>query len=144
MRCLFLLLCLVAAPARTADVPPLSIGSAPGKADQAQLSIGGSASAKADAAHGEALYDGCEDCHSLDANDFGPRHRGVFGRKAGTQPGYRYSEALKASGLTWNDQTLDAWLADPQKLVPGAKMFYHLKRAQDRADIIEFLKTKAQ
>ena len=98
----------------------------------------------ADAVHGEALYEGCQDCHSLDSNDVGPRHRGVFGRKAGSLPDYAYSAGLRASGLTWNEQTLDAWLADPQKLVPGAKMFYHLGQAQDRADVIEFLKTKAR
>jgi cytochrome c len=98
----------------------------------------------ADAVHGEALYEGCQDCHSLDKNDVGPRHRGVFGRKAGSLGDYAYSDALKASGLTWNAQTLDAWLADPQKLVPGAKMFYHLGQAQDRADVIEFLRIKVQ
>jgi cytochrome c len=98
----------------------------------------------ADAVRGEALYDGCQDCHSLDSNDVGPRHRGVFGRMAGSLPDYRYSQGLKGSGLTWNEQTLDAWLADPQKLVPGARMFYRLKEARDRADVIEFLKTKAR
>ena len=98
----------------------------------------------ADSAHGEVLYEGCQDCHSLDKNDVGPRHRGVFGRKAGSLPDFAYSEALKESGLTWNETTLDAWLSDPQKLVPGAKMFYHLDNAQDRADVIEFLKTRAR
>jgi cytochrome c len=98
----------------------------------------------ADAARGEALYEGCQDCHSLDRNDVGPRHRGVFGRKAGSLPDFPYSGALKSSGLTWNEQTLDAWLADPQKLVPGARMYYHLDQAKDRADVIEFLKTKAR
>lgn len=98
----------------------------------------------ADAVHGKALYEGCQDCHSLDKNDVGPRHRGVFGRKAGSLPDYAYSPTLKNSGLTWNEHTLDAWLADPQKLVPGAKMFYHLDEAKDRADVIEFLKTKAR
>ncbi|MCW2319267.1 cytochrome c [Rhodoblastus acidophilus] len=98
----------------------------------------------ADSVHGEALYEGCQDCHSLDSNDVGPRHRGVFGRKAGSLADYAYSEGLKASGLTWDEKTLDAWLADPQKLVPGAKMFYHLDQAQDRADVIEYLKTNVR
>jgi len=97
-----------------------------------------------DAIHGEALYEGCQDCHSLDSNDIGPRHRGVFGRKAGSLADYAYSDGLKASGLTWDEETLAAWLADPQKLVPGAKMFYHLDQAQDRADVIEYLKTNVR
>jgi cytochrome c len=100
--------------------------------------------AAADVARGEQLYQGCQDCHSLDSNDAGPMHRGVFGRKAGSVPDYSYSAALKGSGITWDDQTLDKWLADPQAFVPGTKMFYHLESAQDRADIIEFLKERAK
>lgn len=95
-------------------------------------------------AHGEEVYQSCQDCHSLDSNDVGPKHRGVFGRKAGTVPDYSYSKALKNSGITWNADNLDKWLSDPQKLVPGAKMFFHLEGAQDRADVIEYLKTQAK
>ena len=93
---------------------------------------------------GEALYEGCQDCHSLDKNDVGPRHRGVYGRKAGSLPDYNYSDALKNANLVWDENTLDQWLADPQKFLPGAKMFYHLDKEQDRADVIEFLKTRAR
>jgi cytochrome c len=71
-------------------------------------------------------------------------HRGVFGRKAGAVADYSYSAALKGSGITWNDKTLDKWLADPQAFVPGTKMFYHLENAQDRNDVIEFLKERAK
>jgi cytochrome c len=53
------------------------------------------ARAEGDADRGEALYQGCQDCHSLDKNDVGPRHRGVFGRKAGSLADYPYSEGLK-------------------------------------------------
>ncbi len=102
------------------------------------------AHAGGDAAHGEALYEGCQDCHSLDKNDVGPRHRGVFGRKAGSLPDYAYSDALKNSNVVWDEVTLDKWLAGPQDFLPGAKMFYHLDQAKDRADIIEFLKTRAR
>jgi cytochrome c len=102
------------------------------------------ANAVPSAAHGEELYQSCQDCHSLDTNDVGPKHRGVFGRKAGSVPDYNYSAALRNSGITWNDVTLDKWLTDPQKLVPGAKMFFHLDSAQDRADVIEFLKERAK
>ncbi|MBS0249938.1 MAG: c-type cytochrome [Proteobacteria bacterium] len=102
------------------------------------------ARAAADAARGEVLYQGCQDCHSLDSNDVGPKHRGVYGRKAGTISGYSYSDALRNSGITWNTDTLDKWLTDPQKLVPGSKMFFHLDAAQDRADVIEYLKDRAK
>jgi cytochrome c len=101
-------------------------------------------SAAADVSHGETLYQGCQDCHSLDTNDVGPKHRGVFGRKAGSVADYSYSPALRNSGLTWNEETLDRWLTDPQTLVPGSKMFYHLDDAKDRADIVEYLKERAR
>jgi hypothetical protein len=56
-----------------------------------------------DAGRGETLYEACQDCHSLDKNDVGPRHRGVFGRKAASLPDYDYSEALKSANIVWND-----------------------------------------
>jgi cytochrome c len=97
-----------------------------------------------DADRGEKLYEACTDCHSLDKNDVGPRHRGVFGRKAGSLPDYRYSEALKSADIVWNEETLDKWLTDPQTFVPGVKMFFHLDNAQDRADVIAYLKERAK
>ncbi len=98
----------------------------------------------ADVAHGESLYEGCQDCHSLDKNDVGPRHRGVFGRRAGTVSDYEYSDALKRSGIVWNEATLDKWLTNPQAFVPGAKMFYHLDNPEDRADVIAYLRDEAK
>ena len=97
-----------------------------------------------DPARGEQLYEACTDCHSLDKNDVGPRHRGVFGRKAGSLPDYSYSDALKSSNIVWNEETLDKWLTDPQAFVPGVKMFFHLDYAQDRADVIAYLKERAK
>ena len=97
-----------------------------------------------DASHGEALYEACQDCHSLDKNDVGPRHRGVFGRKAASLPDYDYSDALKSANITWNEETLDKWLTDPQVVAPGAKMFFHLDNPQDRADVIAYLKERAK
>ena len=97
-----------------------------------------------DAARGERIYQACTDCHSLDQNDVGPRHRGVYGRKAGSLSDYSYSAALKSSNITWNEETLDKWLTDPQAFVPGAKMFFHLDSAQDRADVIAYLKDRAK
>jgi cytochrome c len=110
----------------------------------AALALPSAALAAGDATRGEALYEGCQDCHSLDKNEVGPRHRGVYGRKAGSLPDYSYSDALKNSKVFWDDKTLDQWLADPQKFLPGAKMFYHLDNEQDRVDVIEFLKTRAR
>ena len=100
--------------------------------------------AAGDADRGAALYQGCQDCHSLDKNDVGPRHRGVFGRKAGSIPDYAYSAGLKSANFVWDEKTLDRWLADPQAFIPTAKMFYHLNSAQDRADVIAFLKERAR
>ena len=93
---------------------------------------------------GEELYQACTDCHSLDKNDVGPRHRGVYGRKAGSLPDYPYSDALKSSNIVWNEETLDKWLTDPQTFVPGVKMFFHLDTSQDRADVIAYLKERAK
>jgi cytochrome c len=97
-----------------------------------------------DAARGEMVYQACQDCHSLDKNDVGPRHRGVFGRKAGSLPDYDYSDALKSANIVWNEETLDKWLTDPQAVAPGAKMFFHLDNPQDRADVIAYLKERAK
>jgi cytochrome c len=99
--------------------------------------------ASGDAARGEKVYQDCMICHSLDKNEIGPRHRDVFGRKAGSVADYGYSAALKASSIVWNETTLDRWLTDPQALVPGTKMLFSVDDAQDRADVIAFLKEKA-
>ena len=88
------------------------------------------------------IYQACTDCHSLDQNDVGPRHRGVYGRKAGSLPDYRYSDALKSAKIVWTEETLDKWLTDPQTFVPGVKMFFHLDNPQDRADVIAFLRDR--
>lgn len=92
-----------------------------------------------DPAHGKTLYQVCMGCHSLDEDDVGPRHRGVVGRTAGSVPGYAYSPALKNSHIVWDRDNLDRWLTSPQALVPGAKMFFAMPSAQDRADVIAYL-----
>jgi cytochrome c len=96
--------------------------------------------AAGDAARGAKVYQDCMICHALDQNEIGPRHRDVFGRKAGSVAGYDYSAALKASSIVWDETSLDKWLTDPPTLVPGTKMMYALDDAQDRADVIAFLK----
>lgn len=99
----------------------------------------GPAASSGNAADGARLYQACMGCHSVDENDVGPMHRGVVGRPAGSVPGYAYSAVLKNSGLTWTPENLDRWLAGPQALVPGAKMYFSVGSAQDRADIIAYL-----
>jgi cytochrome c len=123
---------------------PRRIGIARLAALLALLAPSSGAAAAGDAGRGEVLYQGCQDCHSLDKNDVGPKHRGVFGRKVGSIPDYHYSDGLKQSGLVWDEANLDKWLSDPQALIPDAKMFYHLSEAQDRADVIAFLKERAR
>jgi len=97
-----------------------------------------------DADRGEQIYQACTDCHSLDKNDVGPRHRGVFGRKAASLPDYDYSDALKSANIVWNEEALNKWLTDPKAVAPGAKMFFHLDNPQDRADVIAYLKERAK
>ena len=101
---------------------------------------GPATSVKGDAARGQVLYQGCMDCHAIDKDDVGPRHRGVVGRLAGSIPDFDYSKALKNSGLVWDEATLDRWLIDPSALVPGTRMFYSVDKPQDRADLIAYLK----
>ena len=100
------------------------------------------ASAEGDVARGKDLYaQRCAACHSVDFNGVGPAHAGVFGRKAGTAPNYTYSPALKASDVVWSDDTLAQWLADPEKLIPGQKMWVSVPVAGERQDLIAYLKT---
>lgn len=95
-------------------------------------------------ARGEMLYQTCELCHSLDKNELGPMHRGVFARVAGTVSSYNDSQALKSSKIIWTESNLDKWLTNPQEFVPGSKMLYKVDNSQDRADIIAFLKERAK
>ena len=92
--------------------------------------------------------DHCRECHSFLKNDnrLGPSLYGVVGRKAGTEPGYSYTQSLKDSGVTWDEPTLDKWIADPGAVVPGNGMSPPYGGVADpaiRARIIAFLKTLA-
>jgi cytochrome c len=94
-----------------------------------------------DADRGHQLFDRrCGGCHSLDSDKEGPRLRGVYGRKAGTVPTFKYSDAVAKSGVTWDDSNLDKWLTDPDKFIPDADMDFHLEKADERADVIAYLK----
>ena len=97
-----------------------------------------------DASQGAQVYRACAACHSLtpDRNMTGPSLAGVWGRKAGSLKSFeRYSPALEASSVAWNDKTLDAWLTSPARFIPNNhKTFEGVANAKQRADLIAFLK----
>jgi cytochrome c2 len=102
----------------------------------------GPAHAAGNAARGQKLYGECQACHSTQAGatGVGPSLFGMFGRQAGEPDEFRYSPALKRSGITWTPETLDNYLADPQKAVQGNRMPYAgMADPHDRADLIEYL-----
>lgn len=97
--------------------------------------------ATGDADLGRNLYQSrCAACHSLDYNGVGPAHRGLWGRLSGQAPGFAYSDALRNARQTWNEDTLNRWLADPEKFAPGQRMGVNVPDAQDRAHLIAYLK----
>ena len=102
----------------------------------------GTAHADGDAARGEQRFQDCAACHSTQpgVNNVGPSLNGVFDRKAATAADFRYSPALKRSGITWTAETIDAFIADPQTMIPNNRMPYAgMPQAADRADLIAYL-----
>ena len=96
-----------------------------------------------DAVRGKTVFERkCTGCHSLDSDHEGPRLHGVYGRKAGTSPGFEYSNAIRKSGLIWTDENLERWLSDSDAMIPESAMGFSVPKPQDRADIIAFLKTQ--
>jgi cytochrome c len=89
---------------------------------------------------GELFERRCSGCHSLDKDKEGPRLRGVYGRAAASVSGFEYSDALKASHITWDAATLDKWLADPEQVVPANDMSFRLVKPDERAAIIDYLR----
>ena len=99
------------------------------------------ASAVGDPTRGEQVYVRCMACHALAFDRVGPRHCGLFGRQAGSVPGFGYSSAMKKSRITWNEKTLDRFLTSPLKMVPGTAMTYDgVSDRTDRTDLIAYLK----
>ena len=133
----------------TADPAPAPVaGAARPTAAVAAPAAGGVtfASLTGNAAKGEKVFGQCKTCHVAEkgVNRVGPSLWAVVGRTAGSIADYKYSVANKNSGLVWSDTQLFTYLEAPQKVVPGTKMaFAGLKKPQDRADIIAYLKTRA-
>jgi cytochrome c len=100
-----------------------------------------------DAASARPVEDGkslfqkrCSGCHTADRDGEGPRLGGVYNRPAAAVKSFDYSTALRGSGIVWNEQTLDRWLLDPGKLVPGTEMEFRVETAGERQAIVEYLK----
>jgi cytochrome c len=142
--------------AKSGDMPPLQYrllhwDAKLSKGDVETLSMlsksaGGSEAALAgdgDAVHGKAVFEKrCTGCHAMDADREGPRLAGVFGRRAGSVPGFTYSAGLKSSGLTWTDATLEKWLSDPDMVVKDNNMSFSVPKADERRDLIAYLKQR--
>ena len=110
----------------------LAAGSAPAVAKDA--------APRGDAKAGEAIYARCLACHALSYDRTGPRHCGLIGRRAGSVKGFAYSEAMKRSRIVWNAKTLDHFLTNPLKVIPGTAMGYAgIKDRKERANLIAYL-----
>ena len=113
----------------------------------ATLAAAGMAWADGDARRGEKKFEECAACHKIERgeNDMGPSLHGVFGRKAGTSDGFVYSEGMKNSGITWDDEQVAKYLHNPREFIPGNKMaFPGVAKDDVRANIIAYLKEAAK
>lgn len=101
-----------------------------------------------DSVRGARAFGACAACHSMEPGRHltGPSLAGVWGRKAGAAPGFaRFSPALKNSGIVWNESSLDAWLANPEKAVPGNYMqFRGIAEGKARTDLVAYLRAVAE
>ena len=135
-----------AEPVAPAQVPSTAaVPAAPAKGQQNNVAAN-AAALQGDAAAGRQVFKKCQACHSLEPRKtiLGPSLAGIVGRKAATDPNFSYSPAMKQAALTWDPPTLDAYLAEPAKLVPGNRMpFPGLKTDHDRKDVIAFLAASA-
>jgi cytochrome c len=123
------------APAAVAELIDLDVTGADG------------AKLKGDVAAGEKVFRQCAACHAVQAgvNRTGPSLHGIIGRKAGSVEGFRYSDANKNSGKTWTQQAMFDYLENPRAAIPGTTMaFAGLKKAEDRANVIAYLKKASQ
>ncbi len=94
-----------------------------------------------DAGRGRRVFaSSCVGCHSLEYHQEGPKLAGVFGRTSGTAPGFLYSAALKKAAVKWDEQSLDKWLAKSEAVAPMNNMYFHVVKAEQRRDLIAYLK----
>jgi cytochrome c len=91
----------------------------------------------------ESFQARCSGCHSVDADGIGPRLRGVVGRAAGSVHTFKYSDAVKASQITWDAVALDKWLEDPDSVIPDNDMSFRLDSKTERTAIIDYLRHMA-
>jgi cytochrome c len=107
------------------------------------LATGGNALAAGDAANGKRVFNKCKACHALEAGQkrIGPSLYGIFGKTAGSEKGYSFSSAMMKSKIVWTEETLDKYVENPRKIVPGTKMaFPGIKKKDEREDLIAYLK----
>jgi cytochrome c len=99
--------------------------------------------AQGDPAAGEKVFNKCRACHVVDEpqNRVGPHLVGLFGRQAGSVEGFKYSDAMKASGVTWSEETISEYIADPRGYIKGNRMaFVGIKDEEDVANLVAYLK----
>jgi cytochrome c len=113
----------------------------------ALVASAGAAHAQGDPAKGEKVFNKCKICHVLDepTNKIGPYLVGIIGREAGTAEGFKYSDAMKESGVVWDDETLATYLADPRGFIPGNRMIFPgLKKEEEIQDLLAYLHAQAE
>lgn len=97
-----------------------------------------------DPVRGKDLFEKrCTGCHSLNSDKEGPRLGNVYGRRAGSIPTFKYSDALKGAQITWDENLLDKWLVNTEAVVPDNDMDFHVPKVDERADIIEYLRVSS-
>jgi cytochrome c len=109
------------------------------------LALGAAAHADGDPVKGEKVFAKCKTCHEIasDKNKVGPTLQGVIGRQAGTVPGFKYSEAMIASGVVWDAKTIAEYARQPKEFIPGNKMvFAGLKKEDEIEDLIAFIESR--
>lgn len=133
-----LLLAGAALPAQAAETQPAESADASAPATQAAIAAAGSAEA------GERVFLKCRACHQVGEtakHTVGPQLNGLSGRKAGVVEGYRFSEPMKNSGLTWDDPTLREYLKNPRAMVQGTRMFFvGMPKDKEFHDLLAYLK----
>lgn len=142
-----------ATPAEATDATaesttPATTEAAAPQAELVQLAITDAAGAQlsGNPVNGQRIFAQCATCHSVEPgqNRVGPSLHGIVGRQAGTIPGFRYSDANRTSGITWTEQEMFNYLENPRARIPGTIMsFVGLRRPQDRADVIAYLKQQS-